>query len=133
MAVTPLSARTVQRLYAFALVSLGIQPDWIRDPLLDQLMDGPLHLIDLIERGVIGFASAINESGLHLLLVALTPDSKVMVRLMDADPRRLGITDEETASLTEYAEQVGLVDIETPDTPEGLDDAEGDDEPPEAA
>ena len=45
-----------------------------------------------------------------------------MVKLMDADPRRLGITDEGTASLTEYAEQVGLIDIETPDTQEGLDD-----------
>jgi hypothetical protein len=132
MAVTPLSARTVTRLYAFALISLGVQPDWICDPLANELMDGPLCLINLIERGVIGFASAINESGLHLLLVALTPDGKVMVRLMDADPRRLGITDEETASLTEYAEQVGLVDIETPDTPEGLEDAE-DDEPPDDA
>ena len=66
--------------------------------------------------------SAINESHLHLLLVVLDPNNKVMVRLMDADPRRLGITDEGTASLTEYAEQVGLVDVETPDTPEGLDD-----------
>jgi hypothetical protein len=129
-----LSKRTISRVHSCVLVGVGAVhaagavTDEERDRVVAELADGPDRLLAAMESGTLGLAGAVNASGLHVLAALLDKDGKVTVPLCDIDAAGLGCTDSEIAALAEFADKHGLVDIDVPDDPEGLDD-EGSDNP----
>lgn len=110
----------MRRLYAYTLVALGGQKPELRDLLLDALADGPHCLLGLVDEGTLAIAPLVAPDGSTLVFVLVCADDET-APLVDVDARRLGVTDEEMATLGRLADRLDLVAVKAPDeVPEGL-------------